>query len=323
MGGMREWMRKDLTTFQKLSNLVWNIIFTEEKQFFMPIKSIFGLLVLVSLIVSCNQKEKVEANINSYTNVVLVQSEMVVESSIKKIIHLMNERLNTPWARDTTLVYKPKADSAIAIGNNMINYLDALIEKIKHQEEWDNRDSLFEKLNAYEKDILKIDTRVNQLFEEVILTIDTANDFKHMNREQFYNHFLCRVNKSQIVIVLNSLKQDILNNEFKMVHYFDMQCDISFEGYYKITPVIIQNSIHFRQNDELEITAGIGAFSSHSKPEFNINNKKLGIEPDGTFRYKMKVSNEKGKHIVPIRVTFNSMYGKAQEETHNVIYYVE
>ena len=55
----------------------------------MPIKSIFGLLVLVSLLVSCNQKEKVEANINSYTNVVLVQSEMVVESSIKKIIHLM------------------------------------------------------------------------------------------------------------------------------------------------------------------------------------------------------------------------------------------
>lgn len=50
-------------------------IYQKKKQFVMPIKSIIGLLALVSLLISCNQKEKVETNINRYTNVVLVQSE--------------------------------------------------------------------------------------------------------------------------------------------------------------------------------------------------------------------------------------------------------
>ncbi len=286
-------------------------------------KPVLVLFVIVTFLTSCKQKEDAEANINSYANEVLIASQYVVEGNIRKTIKLMEERLNKPEARDTTLVYKQKADAVISAGNKLINYLDELLQRINRNEMWNANDSLFEKLKAYEVDVTKIDDRANQIFEKSILSIESTNDIQNMSKAQFRDYFFHGVNKDKIIRLLNSFKQKILIDEADRVHYFDMQCDISSCGYYKYVPIIMQNSTCFKPNDKLEITAGIGAFTSKAKPEFIINKKKLELEPDGAARYKMQVSNEKGKHIVPIRVSFIKPNGLHEVETKYVIYYVE
>jgi len=311
------------TRRKKLSNLAWNLIFTNEKQLIMPIKSLLGVFILASFLISCNQKEKVEANINNYTNEVLVSSQEITEASIRRRFVDLQDKLNNPDTRDSALVYKPKAGSAIAVGNNMTDYLDTLVDRLIKSGKVEEDDSLFERLKMYENSVVKIDANVNQLFEKCILFIDTSNDFKNINRKQFYNRFLNGITQKQVIIFLNSLKQNVLINEAEMVKYFDLNVNFSSEGYYKFQALITQNSKHFKPNDELEIVAGIGAFSSVAKPVLVINKKNIDIDAEGAFRYKMQVSNELGKHTVPIKVSFTKPNGEKAELNEQVVYYVE
>ncbi len=283
-------------------------------------KSILSLFIIVTFLTSCKQKEDAEANINSYANEVLIASQETTYGKIKNRLSSFKDKLNKTESMDSALVYKPKVDSSIAICTKMIDFLDMLIIR---KQKFNEKDSLFDELKAFEVNVTKIDERVNQVFDKSILCIDTTKCFKNMDRDQFYNKFLKGESSKQTIIFLNSLKEDILIAEESLIHYFVMQCEIGFCGYYRYVPIIVQNSTYFKPNDELEITAGIGDFSSKTKPEFIINKKKLELEPDGAARYKMQVSNEKGKHIVPVKVSFIKPNGEKEFETKYVIYYVE
>ena len=291
----------------------------------MPTKSFLVLFILSSFLVSCKQKENVESNINSYTNAVLLSSQEIIKDKIKINWYRLKEKQYRPQTKDSALVYLPKAESAIALGDNIIDYLNTLKEKVKEQNNLDTKDSLFEKLKDYEVNILKIDSNANQIFDDAILLLDTTSGFKKMNKEQFENQFLKGITTIDYLSFVNSLKANIVYNEAKMVEYFDLSCEFTDgDGFYeRYEPMVSQNSKHFKCDETLEITAGVGSFSMAAQPKFTINGSDVEVDDVGVAKYKMKVAKEKGKHIVPVKVSFTKPNGEKQIETHTIVYYVE
>ena len=291
----------------------------------MLMKSVLALFIIITLLTSCKQKEDAETNINNYTNAVLVASQGTTSAAIRTRIDRLKEKLNKVETKDSAIVYKPKADSAIALGNYVINYLDALLDKVKDKDKLEEKDSLFEKLKSYEANIVKIDARTtDEFFDITILRLDTLLGFRNMNREQFNRQFLDNLSKKQWIAFLNSLKEDILIIEAEMVEYLDRQCSYMSEGE-AYDCIVSQNSERFKPNHILELTAGIGKFEFHPDAKFIVGNKEIPIKDSiaGVAVYKMKVPKETGKHKLRVKISWTKPNGNPIELEKYVVYYVE
>jgi hypothetical protein len=288
-------------------------------------KSVLALFIIVTFLSSCKQKENVETNINKYANAVLAASQETSQLAIREYMISIRLKMMKAETRDTAIVYQPKADSAIALGNKVINYLDTLMDRVNSGGEIEEKDSLYEKLKTFETEIWKIDTRANELFSNKILDLDTLTSFKSKNNQQFNHQYLKNLSKNQTTLFLNYLKIDILNIEVKMLHYFDMSCGVVGNYYDTYNAIISQNSDHFKQGRMLEISAGIGQFCSKPNAKVTIDKKEISINasPDNVVIYKMKVSKENGKHTIPVKISWIKPNGETSVLSKNVIYYVE
>lgn len=293
-------------------------------------KAFLVLFILSSFLVSCKQKENVEGNINSYTNAVLAASQETTKLGIRKIMDDIREKTRKLELMDTAFVYQSKADKAIELGNNMLDYIDSLIEITKNLEKWDKKDDgLFERLKMYERNLEKIDAGFNQHMERTgegtILNIDTINRFKNMDSDQFNNLFLKDCTKNDYISFLNSLKENILIIETEMVSYFNLNCGYVDNFYEKYSIVVSQNLERLKPNSTLEITAGIGEFNLRPHTKFIIGNKEIPISDsiEGVTVYKMKVSKELGKHTIPVKISWMKPNGETVWLEKKLFYYVE
>ena len=289
----------------------------------MLIKSLLSLFILSTFLISCNQKEKIETNINSYENAVLVSSHKTAFRAIEDILGNLEYKTHKPETRDTAFVYKPKADSVVALGKNMTDYLDTLLERINKNEKLDDKDSLFEKLKIFEAELVKIDTR-KDVFGNSILDIDTLMGLKNMNRNEFNSQFLNIASHNQTEAFLNSLEEDVLHAEIEMLHYLDLYCGYRGCSYDAYNAIITQSSEQLKPNHILELAAGIGKFEFHPNAKFIVGNKEVPIDStDGIAVYKMRVSNEKGKHKVRVKLSWTKPNGKPILLEKEIVYSVE
>jgi gliding motility-associated protein GldM len=72
---------------------------------------------------------------------------------------------------------------------------------------------------------------------------------------------------------------------------------------------------------ELEITAGVGAFSKAAKPTISINGSAVGLNQDGVAVYKTTV-NGAGEHVVNVNVAFTKPDGNPATMTKQIKYVV-
>jgi hypothetical protein len=79
---------------------------------------------------------------------------------------------------------------------------------------------------------------------------------------------------------------------------------------FSYTPITFANSTYLSPGQELQITAGIGAFIKSAKTSITINNTFTSVNKDGFAVYKMNVGNSGGS--IPVRVQFTDQNGNEQ-----------
>jgi len=85
--------------------------------------------------------------------------------------------------------------------------------------------------------------------------------------------------------------------------------------------IIGQSSSYVMPGQEVEITAGVGAFSTGAKPEITINGSRAALEADGAARAKFTAGGV-GQHSVPVTIVYLDQDGKRQTITKNIDYTV-
>jgi hypothetical protein len=95
------------------------------------------------------------------------------------------------------------------------------------------------------------------------------------------------------------------------------------ESFYETYSVMVEHSSDYvKAGDEVEVTAGVGAFSLKGRPIININGRNISPEADGVAYYKFKAPKNPGKHFVPVEVRFTDQDGRKQTITKSVEYTV-
>lgn len=176
-------------------------------------------------------------------------------------------------------------------------------------------------LEKYSADIKAIDPEFDSAFKSSFVDVSNppGRDGKIKEWDIAYFNMVPTVAG---LTILSKFQNDIKTAENKVVAYCHQkvgEVKVIFDAY---APIIGQSSGYLMPGQELEIKAGIGAYSKSAQPVISIGGSSVAIGAEGFASYKTQV-NGIGSHTIPVRITyFNQITGKQETAETNVEYTV-
>jgi gliding motility-associated protein GldM len=91
--------------------------------------------------------------------------------------------------------------------------------------------------------------------------------------------------------ILSKFQSDVKNSEAGVIDYLFKQIGSVKLVFDQFKPLVGTNATYLMPGDDLEVTAGVGAFSAAAKPDIYINGAKQSLNADGIADFKTKVSS--------------------------------
>jgi gliding motility-associated protein GldM len=101
--------------------------------------------------------------------------------------------------------------------------------------------------------------------------------------------------------ILSKFQSDVKNSESQVVDFLHKQVGEVKIVFDKFDAIVSPSATYLMPGDELEIKAGIGAFSAAAKPTITINGQNYPVNEEGVADYKTKVSSSS---TVNVRVEY-------------------
>ncbi len=281
----------------------------------------------------------------------LIKSNGVVDASNKSIQSSLNDLLADPGNKANAAIWKPKADSAVNIANQMSQYIDGLKDSLKREAGYDpakaaKGDSSFKDddldaatrlfanhgqgeklrlaLEKYKTDILNVLPQKDQDAIKRDLPIDIApvksgNGAGELDWTTGYFHMTPTV---AALTMLSKFQNDVkrsgnivANHCLEQVGKIVIRLDkfVAFAG---------QNSQYLLPGQPFELTAGLGAFSSENTPRVSVNGANVPIDDKGVATFK---ENAGGGGVRKFNVVIsykNPNTGKDETTTKEISYTV-
>lgn len=274
----------------------------------------------------------------------LNKTNSTINISTANIMESFKLKMNDPKTRDKAMAWMPKAEQAQKLTADMYNYIESLREAIRKEavvkpdggiEKEDNQDiatrimvkegkgkELQAKLAKYRADMVALIGPDKKAEFEKSLQIDanlpTGLQGGNKTWEDAYFHMVPTV---AALTILRKFENDVKTSENRVVTYLHEQVgkvEVIFDSF---EAIVGQNSKYLMPGQELEITAGLGAFSKSKVPDIYIGGAKVQTNEKGMAVYK-SAAGAIGAHTIPVKVSFLDQDGKQQERTFNVDYTV-
>ncbi len=286
----------------------------------MPFLTIMLSLILFFSISACKRQRNDEKLINALEDN-LASSNTSISISTEIALKSLEEKTTDYCTKERAEIWYPKAVLIAEASRDLFNYL----EKIKPRK----------KVNAQvSKEILQ------KILQYKLIVISTDSDLmiEFEDRFRFINRFILLAggdtskNMSSLkysylgtsaTSLLTMLQNDIKVIENKAIYYCNTKVGCTGWDIFGYSAIVGQNSSYLSPGSELEIKAGVGAFSKAARPEVFFSNRNIEVGEEGYSTYRIKVSNTPGKYNIPVRIKFfDQTIGKEEEVSYNVKYIV-
>jgi gliding motility-associated protein GldM len=188
-----------------------------------------------------------------------------------------------------------------------------------------NKGEELEKMLAdYRKKMLGIDAEIGKEFATSLAVEDmeknktVGQDGKPKEFTEAYFHMTPTV---AALTLLSKFQNNVRNAENQVVTYCHNQVGAVKVVYDQFAALVGQSSNYVMPGEEMEITAGVGAFSKAAQPVITIGGTPAAVEADGRATSKFK-ANGSGAKSVPVSVTFTKPDGTKETKTFDVKYTV-
>lgn len=180
-----------------------------------------------------------------------------------------------------------------------------MVEKGKGKE-------LYKKLDEYKKKVLAVDPAIQAAFANSLQIDLTTPPTKNKGNNTWEAAYFRMVPTVAAMTILSKFQNDIKTSENKLVAFCHEQVgkvEIIFDAY---AAIVGQNSNYLMPGQDIEIKAGIGAFSKQARPTITIGGSAITIGDEGYAVQKIP-AGAMGNHSVPIRISyFNQITGKEE-----------
>jgi gliding motility-associated protein GldM len=278
-------------------------------------------------------------------NASLEKTNTVVNNSTQTIIASLTEKLSDPSSATKAAIWKPKAEQVTSLTAGVYNYIQSLKDQIvnaaggdavtkKPLTKDDNLDiptrllidqgagkKLLQMLTQYKADVLKVDTLISTEFANSLpINLDkpATKNSSSSSWESAYFHMVPTV---AAITMLSKFQNDVRTTENKVVAFCHEQVGkvtVRFDTY---AAIVGQSSKYLMPGQNLEIIAGVGAFSKNAKPVINIGGQTVTVGDEGTATQSI-AGGGVGNHTVAVTVSYTDQEGKQQTIKKDIEYTV-
>lgn len=284
----------------------------------------------------------------------LVTSNNNIKTANQTLYTSLESKLKDPMTSEKAKPWNEKAEKAKKLAATMDEYINQLkldlkaeagvkmVEKDGKQVEEYKKDDLeaatrlfgnekggknkgpqFEaKLIAFRKAMLDIDPEIKKEFEKTF-PVDASYktigvDGKEKDFTFAYFHMTPTV---AALTLLSKFQNNVKNAENQIVTYCHNQVGAVKVVYDQFAALVGQSSNYVMPGEEIEINAGVGAYSKAAQPKISIGGASMPLAEDGRATSKFKVSGS-GSKSVPVNVTYTKPDGTTETKTFEVKYTV-
>jgi gliding motility-associated protein GldM len=180
---------------------------------------------------------------------------------------------------------------------------------------------LLKVLTDYKEHVLGIDSGMTKDLKDALqINTDkpkTATNAKKSWEESYFG----MVPTVAALTILSKFQNDIKTSENKLVSYCHEQVGKVTLRFDAFEAIVGQNSTYLMPGQDIEITAGLGAFSKQKLPNVTINGSGIQLNDKGQALYKAP-AGAAGPHTVNVTVSFTDQDGQPQTRTIPVEYTV-
>ncbi len=274
----------------------------------------------------------------------LMNSNINITAANNTIYQSLIDKMNDPQSREKASQWKPLGDKAKALSDDMNNYIENLKLELKKQAglkmvdgqesfKEDNLEAatrLFQqdkkgpeleaKLKAYRQAMLDLHPDIKAKFAKT-LPIETepplGQDKKKKEFTEAYFHMTPTVAG---LTLLSKFQNNVKNAENQVVTFVHEQIGAVKVKFDKTGVLLGQSSSYVMPGDQLQITAGIGAYSSAAAPQISIGGSGVPVVDDqGIFK---TTASGAGIRKVPVTIRYKDQDGNEKVETKEVEYTV-
>src|SRR5439155_24750947 len=276
----------------------------------------------------------------------LETTNVTVNRSTETIIKSLQDKLSDPITAERARKWYPKADSAVMFTKGIYDYIQGLKDRIISEASGDPKDpntkykednldiptrimvekgngqKLLKMLTDYKKNLLAIDPAIDSEFKTTLpINLAQPKSYNRSSRtwEGAYFHMVPTV---AALTILSKFQNDVKTSENRVVAACHNKVGEVIVHYDKYAAFAATNSSYVMPGDEMEITAGVGAFSKAALPTVTIDGVSVPLEDDGAAHRKLNAATSLGKHSVNVTVSFKDQEGKMRTETRPIEYTV-
>jgi gliding motility-associated protein GldM len=305
-----------------------------------------GLIFIAVFFSACSDRVKTDIIVYKALDESLVNSNAIIERQSRTVYTSLEEKLMDAATSEKAKLWYPKAKLIQKLSTDIYIYMEDLKTDLKKEaglkpdkstESFREADKnavirlfdkngkgkeLYEKLQKYKTDMLEIDSQMNNEFENTTLLTTREFELSTSKQEDFTKTFFDDIPTIAALAMLSKFANNVRIVENKMISF----CNNKTVSYNDVddsySTIITQSSSYVRAGEEIEITAGIGAFSKAGLPKITIDGKDIPPGYSGAAIYKVKASVKAGKHIVPVEISYIDQDGKKQTIEKQVEYTV-
>ncbi len=276
----------------------------------------------------------------------LTTTNTVVNRSTETIMESFKIKLAAPESKVKAEIWMPKAEDAVRLTKEISDYIEELKLKIKVEAGYDPKDpnstfkednvdiatrimdkqgegeKLRKKLEEYKTKMLAIDPEVGKMFAAnlpVNTEIPKLKNSSIKNPSWAYAYFHMTPTVAALTM-LSKFQNDVKTTESRLVNEFHNRVGQVVVRFDAFEPIVGASSTYLFPGQELEVTAGLGAYSKSKLPEVFIQGAKAELNEKGLAVKKIKVGSTSGS--VKVVVKYTDQDGNPQEKPYDLNYTV-
>jgi len=275
----------------------------------------------------------------------LMTANATIDSKNADIFKSFQEKLNDPKTADRARIWAPKADQVKKYSDDMITYIDGVKmdimkaagytpEKPEGMKDDDleattrimsdpgtKGKELLQKLTEYKKNVLGVDSSVQAEFGKdlpIDLHVPKSNNQSSKDWGSAYFNMTPSI---AAITILSKFQNDVKNSEAMVVDYLHRKVGEVQLVYDAFQAFAGTNSLYLMPGQELQITAGVGAFSKAAQPSITIDGAPVSLNADGVAEYKSNVGGP-GSYTKKVVINFMKPDGTPGQVIKDVVYTV-
>lgn len=277
----------------------------------------------------------------------LQNTNNTVNQSTQTILTSLEEKSKESTTKVKAEEWLPKAKKVEAYSKSVFDFVQGLKDQIlkdagydpahpdkKYKE--DNLDiathlmvekgkgkELYDMLAKYKTDVLGVDPLIQKEFDKTLQIDLTKPHTEAKGNNSWEAAYFRMVPTVAALTILSKFQNDIRTSENKVIAFCHEQVGKVSVRFDKFATIIGQSSNYVMPGQEIEVTAGVGGFSTSetAKPSIVIAGKAVPLEADGIARIKVPTAGV-GQHSIPVNITYFDQDGVKQNVTKEVLYTV-